>query len=169
MLLDQHQAFVVYLNLLLSSYSIFWNKYNPTNNRLWNHVLDQLQAFECFHMFSYRFQLTDQLIKKVFFHQSWYCNVLFLQMEENILCVIFGVHYFQMIKQKVYLLPVNFAQINNLNIGYLVQLVLRLNPDFNFCNSFALSLVDNVTTLERKVLYQLLQILSLDLQQYEMV
>ena len=90
-------------------------------------------------------------------------------MEENILCVIFGVHYFQMIKQKVYLLPVNFAQINNLNIGYLVQLVLRLNPDFNFCNSFALSLVDNVTTLERKVLYQLLQIFSLDLQQYEMV
>ena len=67
--------------------------------------------------------------------------------------------YFQMIKQKVYyLLPEILDQLSNLNIGFapatfdgnLFQLIVRLNPDFNSCSSFALSSVDNVTAGEKK-------------------
>ena len=38
---------------------IFQNKDNPANNRLCNHLLDQLQSFEWFHMFSYHFLLAN--------------------------------------------------------------------------------------------------------------
>ena len=62
-----------------------------------------------------------------------------------------------MLKQKAYLLPENLVQLKNENIGsgafcvvvsgsYLFQLIVRLHPDFNCCNSFALSSVDKVTT-----------------------
>ena len=52
--------------------------------------------------------------------------------------------------KKVCLLPENLCQLNNLNIGFgafcvvvfdrcLFRLIMRLNSDFNCCNSFALS------------------------------
>ena len=61
-----------------------------------------------------------------------------------------------MVKQKVYLLSENFWLIKKFKYGfeafsasffewYLFQLIERLNPDFNCCNSFALSWVDKVT------------------------
>ena len=62
--LEQHQVLLIYLNLLLLSYSIFWNKNNWPNKQLYNHVFDQLQSFECFSMFSYRFLLVDQKAKR---------------------------------------------------------------------------------------------------------
>ena len=53
-----------------------------------------------------------------------------------------------MLKQNVYLLPENLIQLKIQNIGlehtvcffylYLLQLIVRLTPDFNCCNSFAL-------------------------------
>ena len=53
------------------------------------------------------------------------CNLLFLQLEECIFFVLFGVDYFQVIKQKVYLLPENFDQLSNLkNSSLPVFLVL---------------------------------------------
>ena len=63
-----------------------------------------------------------------------------------------------MIKQKVYyLLPEILDQLSDLNIGFapatfdgnLVQLIVRLNPDFDSCSSFALSSLDKVTVGEK--------------------
>ena len=54
-----------------------------------------------------------------------------------------------MIKQKFYLLLENLDQLSYLNIvlfPVLFQVVLLSKPDFNFCNSLALSWVDKVTT-----------------------
>ena len=45
--------------------------------------------------------------------------------EKNIACKSFDVHQFQMMKQKVYLLPENSDQLGGLNIGFVsVMLVL---------------------------------------------
>ena len=66
-----------------------------------------------------------------------------------------------MVKLKVYLFPEKLFQLSNVNMGlehsvlFFCFLIVRLNPDFNCCNSFALSSVDKVIT-ENKVLYQLL-------------
>ena len=46
---------------------------------------------------------------------------------------------------------------------------MRLNVDFSCRSSFELSGVDKVSRVERKVLYQLLQMLFLDLQQHYMI
>ena len=48
---DQHQVLLVQLNLLLSSCYYFLNKHNPVDNRLFNHLLDLSQFFECYHLF----------------------------------------------------------------------------------------------------------------------
>ena len=75
---------------------------------------------------------------------------------------------FEMTKQKAFFLPENLDQLRDLNMGLALVFILWidiLKSDFNDCNSFALLWVVKVT-LEHKVLYQLLQILLLDLQQY---
>ena len=62
-----------------------------------------------------------------------------------------------MVKQKVYLLPKPFGLIKKSKYGfgafnvsifewYLFPLIVRLNPDFNCCNSFTLSRANDVTT-----------------------
>ena len=69
---------VVYLNLFLSSYNIFQNNSNLVDNQLRIYLLDQLQSFECFHMFLGHFLpvyqkkvlLTEHNIVIVYFH-SW--------------------------------------------------------------------------------------------------
>ena len=80
-------------------------------------------------------------MEKVFFHQSQRCNLLFQLLEDNILCVLFYQSHFQAIKQKVYLLLEKFCWYFCL---IFIQVILK--PDFNCCNSFALSWVDKVTT-----------------------
>ena len=62
---DQHQAFVVYLDLLQLVYSVLWNRDNLVNNQLCNHLLDQLQFFKCYQMFLNHFLLLDD--QKVLF------------------------------------------------------------------------------------------------------
>ena len=151
MLLVQHHVVAVYVNLLLLSYTNFWNNYSPPNNQLCNHVLGLLQFFEYYHMFLFFFLLVDQ---KRFVHQSW--HFLFLQMEDNIVSNLFVVLYIQMINQKVYLLLENLNQLNNINIDlvflliffdwYLLQLIVLFKWDFNYSSSFASSWVNKVTT-----------------------
>ena len=59
-----------------------------------------------------------------------------------------------MVKQKVYLIPKNLDQFKYGITGftgsvfewYLFQLIVLLNPDFNYCYSFGSSWVDKVTT-----------------------
>ena len=62
------------------------------------------------------FLLFDQ---KSFVHQSEHYNFLFLQSEDNIVCVLFIVLHLQMIKQKVCLLLENLDQLVNLSIDFL--------------------------------------------------
>ena len=63
--------------------------------------------------------------------------------------------FFQMIKQKVYLLLGNFYQLSNIKLvlsfslffhSNLFQLIVLLKPDFNCSSSFELSWVDKGTT-----------------------
>ena len=89
-------------------------------------------------------------------HQSQHCNLLLILSAENILCIVFNVHYLQIIKQKIYLFLGNLDQLSNLKFGlgicivtfdwYLFQLINLLKPDFHCCYSFALSWVDKITT-----------------------
>ena len=89
----------------------------------------------------------DQLLlvdQESFVHRSEHCNLLFLQLEKKK----------KKIKQRVSLLSENLGQISNPNIvlcfycccWLIFILVVLLEPDFNCCNSFALSLVDKNTT-----------------------
>ena len=50
------------------------------NNQLCNHLLDQSQFSECYHMFLNHFLLVDQ---KSFFHHLQHCNLLFLLLEKK--------------------------------------------------------------------------------------
>ena len=50
MLLNQHLVFVFYLNLLQLACDVLWNKDNLVYNQLFNHLLEQMQSFECYHM-----------------------------------------------------------------------------------------------------------------------
>ena len=115
MLLDQHQAFVVYLNLLLSTYNNFWNRDNLVKYQLCNHLLDQLQSFKCYHMFFNYFVLVDW---KSFVHWSQHYRSLFLLGEGKISSNLLDQYNFQMIKQNVYLLLENLDKLSNLNIGF---------------------------------------------------
>ena len=126
MLLDQHLVFVVYLYLFQLAYNAFGNEDNLVNSQLRNHLPDQLQSFECYHMLFDHFLL---VIK-----------------EENIPCVLL---------YQSYLLPENLDQLSNLNTYfvlavildlYLFQLIILLKPDPSYFNSFVLSWVDKVTT-----------------------
>ena len=115
MLLDQHQAFVVDLNLLLSTYNNFWNRDNLVKYQLCNHLLDQLQSFKCYHMFFNYFVLVDW---KSFVHRSQHYSSLFLLVEGKTSCNLLDQYNFQMIKQNVYLLLENLDKLSNLNIGF---------------------------------------------------
>ena len=71
---------------------------------------------------------------------------LFLLVKDNISCNLFYHHYFQMIKEKVYLLLGNLDRLMNLNISFVdniliifIKILVLLKPDFNCCNSFVLS------------------------------
>ena len=114
LLLDQSLVLIVYLNLLLSSYNVFLKQGNLARNQLCNHLLDQLQFFECYYMFLDHFLQHDQ---KVFSINHY--SLLFRLLEENILCVLFGLHYLQIF----YLLPDNFDQLSDLNFFVLFLLI----------------------------------------------
>ena len=112
------------LCLLISiaiTYIIFWNKDNPENNQLCNHLLDQFQIFECYHMFLNHFYW---LIKKKMFSID-HNIVIFLQLKEIIVWNLFIVYNLQMIK-KVYLLLKDLDQLNNVNIGFSSVLLIWL-------------------------------------------
>ena len=99
-------------------------------------------------------------------------------MEESILFDLFSVHCFQMITQKVYSI-LEKLQLSNLNIGigFLSALMLLIYIYFRkSCFWIVISIVIIVLPnselaklqLELKVLYQLLQMMFLDLQQHYM-
>ena len=113
LLLYQHQVLVIYLNQLLSSYSIFWRKDNLANIRLCNRLLEQ----PFFWMFFVLISSCTGWLKK-FLLSIMTCNLLFLHLKENIFCVLFTVYAFQRIKQKAYLVPENFEQLSNVNLGF---------------------------------------------------
>ena len=128
MLSDQHLVLLVYLNLLLSYNNIFGSNSNLANNYLSNHLLDLLQLFECHHVFINLFTGWS----KKFDHQSKHFSFLYLELEDKL----------RLIKSSKY----QFCPCSITFEWYLVRLIVRLNPDFNCWNSFALSLADKVTT-----------------------
>ena len=103
--------------LKIYCYNVLWNGDNLVRSQLCNHHLNQLQFFECFYILLDHFLLADQ---KIFFYRSQHCNVLFLSVAEKITCILFGMHFVQMIKQKLYLLSKNLGQLSNLNIILLI-------------------------------------------------
>ena len=133
LLLDQQQALSVYLNLLLSSYKNFWNRDNLVNNQLCNHLLDQLQSSKCYQTFLHHFLLVDWKSLVHLLHYSPLISTLkinagctsYKRYYLNISCNLYNQHYFQMMKQKVFLLLENSNQLSNLNIGFIpVSLLL---------------------------------------------
>ena len=98
LLWDQHQAFVTYFNQKQLIYNFLWYKNNLTYNQLCNHFFDLLHFFEYYQLSLNHFLLVDQ--KKISINRN-VIFFLFLQLEENIRCVLFDRHYFQTIKQKV--------------------------------------------------------------------
>ena len=127
--------------------------YSLVTIQLYNHHLDKLQSFWCYHMFLNHFLSTDQ---RNFFDWSQHYNLLSPLLKDNISCHFLDHFYLWIIKQKIYLFLQNLYQLQNLNIcfafdlffldWYLVQLVVLLKPDFNCLSNFKLSLVDKVTT-----------------------
>ena len=79
-----------------------------------------------------------------------------LHLENNSQNVMFFVYHFQMLKQNVYLLLESLVQLNDLNldfvliilvlIKYLFQLITLFKPEFNCGSRLELSCVDKVTT-----------------------
>ena len=98
-----------YLLNLVRSYNSFWNNYSPENKQLCSHLLDLLQFFECYHMFSTTFNWD---IKKAFFDQLEHCIPLFLILEDCILFILSYLFDFQTIKQKVLFALWKFESIN---------------------------------------------------------
>ena len=149
MLLDQHQALAVYLNLLQLAHNLLWNMDNLLYNQLCNHLLYQLQLFECYHLFLNKLLLIDQrrffyLLLEVIIGSCW----------KFLLCALFYSPYFQRIKWKAYFLLEILDHLRNLNIVSFFHwhfwlkfiLVVLLTPDFNCSSNFVLSWVDNVKT-----------------------
>ena len=56
---------VVYWNPLLSSYNIIWNRDNLVHNHLCNHLPDQSQSFECYHILLNHFLQAHQNILSI--------------------------------------------------------------------------------------------------------
>ena len=68
----QHLIFVVSLNLLQLVYNIPWNMDNLVSNQFCNHHLDQLQFYECYHVFKSVFtgsSINHSII--IFYLYSW--------------------------------------------------------------------------------------------------
>ena len=80
-----------------------------------------------FLIFSYVFMLFMKADQRCFFHQPCHCNILFLLLEENILCALFWPCYQYMMKQKVYLLLGNLDQLYHLNIVFVLDLILLID------------------------------------------
>ena len=60
LLLDQYQKLDFYLNVLQLTYNVFWKSDKLVNNQLYNHLLVQLQFFQCYHIFLYDFLIVEQ-------------------------------------------------------------------------------------------------------------
>ena len=124
LLLVQHQVLVVYLNLLLSTYNNFWNRDNLVNNQFCNYLVDQLQSYKCYNMFLNYFLLVNW---KSSIHRSKNYNPSLLLVKDNISCNLVDKYYFQMVKQKDYLLFENLHQQSNLSIGFAPVLLLLID------------------------------------------
>ena len=140
---------------------------------MYNHFLDQLESFECFHTL---LNYSCWMIKRVFFHQHF--RLSFLQSEEIITCN-FIMHRFQITKQNVYLLPENLNHLSNLNISFVSLMLVYI--DITLIQLIVLVKLFLIATtvlhylelikpqLEHKVLYRLLQILVLHSQQFRLL
>ena len=93
---------------------------NTPGRLLLNHLFDQLQSFKCYLCHQTIFYW---LMGKCFVHQSKQWSLLFLLQEVNIAFNLFEKYYFQMIKQKAYLLLENLDELTNLNIGFVTALL----------------------------------------------
>ena len=119
LLLAQHLVLVIYLNLLLLfSYNNLQNKHNLISNHLCNNFLDHLWTFESSYMF-----LNDCLlvVKKSFFHRSWYCSLLILLLEDNIVYSLFNLYLFSNDKTKGLFTPWKLALIKRIWISVCFQ------------------------------------------------
>ena len=119
LLLAQHLVLVIYLNLLLLfSYNNLQNKHNLISNHLCNNFLDHLWTFESSYMF-----LNDCLlvVKKSFFNRSWYCSLLILLLEDNIVYSLFNLYLFSNDKTKGLFTPWKLALIKRIWISVCFQ------------------------------------------------
>ena len=112
------------VNLLLSSYKIFWNRCNPVNHQLYNNLLDQFLFFRCYHTSLVHFFCLAKNILSIdyniviFNFYSW--KKFHLQL---IRCWLFSND-----KTKSLFFPWNSNQLINNNIG--LRLVSLLLIDF---------------------------------------
>ena len=97
-LLNQHWRIVVYWDLLQSAFSFLWNMNSQASNLLCNHLLDLWQFFECCHIFLCYFLQSDH---KSCGCRSWPCSLLFLPLEDSIVCIFLWLDYPLTIKQKI--------------------------------------------------------------------
>ena len=82
-------------------------------------------------MFSHHVYQPD---RKNFSHEPKKSNFLYPELQEKILHALFCGHYFQKVTLNIHLIS-----------RLLWQLIVDLNPDFNFCKNFLLSWIDDVT------------------------
>ena len=75
-------------------------------------------------MLLYHFLLLDQ---KFFLHQSLHYNLLFLHLEYSIFYGLFFDYHFQMLEQNAHLHPENLAQLNDLNLHFMLIMPVLLD------------------------------------------
>ena len=97
-LLNQRWRIVVYWDLLQSAFSFLWSMHSQASNLLCNHLLDLWQFFECCHIFLCYFLQSDH---KSCGCRSWRCSLLFLPLEDSIVCIFLWLDYPLTIKQKI--------------------------------------------------------------------
>ena len=123
--MDQHQALIVFLNLLLYCYNSFWNNYSLANKQLCNHLPDQFQVFECYYMFLNYFLLADR--KRLFINNN--IVIFYFYFRKKVSCLCYHVALiFKKTKQKFDLIPENLDNLSNLNIGYFLCFWLIFIP-----------------------------------------
>ena len=140
LLSGQRLLLVLYLNILLSSYSTFWNK---DNNLLCNHLLDQLQFLECYHIFLNHFLLADQKLFPMN-HNIVICFYRWRKISCLILTALFSNDRAKSLFTTWKLRSTKYCCRHFWLI--FIPIFILLKPGFNCSSSFALSWVDNVTT-----------------------
>ena len=114
---------------MLVVYLIYYSHHINSNNLINNNLVDKLlcncfldlsRIFEFYHILFNKFSIADKKLFPLIIHY----NLILLQLQENIAFNIFGVHHFQMIKQKAYLFPENRDQLSNLKIGFIFVILL---------------------------------------------